>query len=132
MASRHTCYQLSTATASGDTTKTNVGSITLNARARKILGVFAVSVGGAGVTTLENVTGRLEIESSSLPQIQPLQVPLSPVTVLTSGSAAPDIKVWPVGLDCKGQEILTGYATMDMALTVNSIVTWGVAVEVED
>lgn len=129
---RHICYQLATATASADTAKTNVGSITLSSRARRVLSVFAVSVGGAGVTTLENVTGRLEVESSSLPTIQPCQIPFTPVTVLTSGSAAPPVQTWPLGIECRGQEILTGYATMDMALTVNSTITWGVAIEVED
>lgn len=129
---RHICYQLSTATASGDTAKTNVGNIQLNQRARKILSVFAVSVGGAGITTLEDVTGRLEIESSSLPQIQPCQIPLTPVAVLTSGVAGVPVQNWPINLDVKGQETLTGYVTMDMALTVNSLITWGVALEVED
>lgn len=127
----HLCYQVSASTATGDTTKTSIGNIQLSSRARKIVGVF-VTWGGAGMTTLEGVTGILEVESSNVPQIQPFQVPLNASIPVTSGVANHEPKIWPCNLPVKGQEILTGYVTMDMTQTINPSARWGVAIEVED
>lgn len=127
----HICYQVSASTATGDTVKTSIGNLQLSSRARKILGVF-VTWGGAGMTTLEGVSGILEVESSNLPNIQPLQIPLNASVPVTSGVANHEPKIWPVNLACKGQEILTGYVTMDMTQTINPSARWGVAIEVDD
>lgn len=128
----HKCYQVSDATATGDTTKTSIGTITLNARATKVLGIWGYACGAATMTSGEPVTGILEVETPDLGTFQPCQVPLTPIDILTSGTTSAPIQVWPVDIPVKGQERLTGYMTMDMAMTGALKGRWGVVVEVPD
>lgn len=109
--------QVSVSTALGDTVKTLVDTITIPATAKAIIGIWAYSEGGPGETTLENRTGILELESPDI-ALQPLQLPLDIVIVLTSGSAAFSPRVWPVNIPVNGAERISGYITMDMAITV--------------
>ena len=118
----------SDATAAGDTTKTIVDTITLPLNTKRIIGVWGYSEGGAGETTLENRSGLLEFESPDIP-IQPLQLPLDIVVVLTSGTAAFSPRVWPVDIPVNGQARISGYVTMDMAITVANKARFGVIVE---
>lgn len=109
--------QCSTKTACGDTTKTLIDTITVPQTVKAIIGFWAYAMGGAGMTTLENVSGIVELESDDLP-LTPMQFPLDIVCVLTSGSVAFQPRVWGVNIPVNGGEKIRGYMTMDMAITV--------------
>jgi hypothetical protein len=111
--------QVSASTATGDTVKTLIDTVTLIAGAKKIVG-FAVSIlGGLGMTTLENVTGIVELESSDFPNFMPQQYILDQVSLTGTGMAALSPKVWPMNIPCKGQERIAIYVTMDVTLAIN-------------
>lgn len=111
--------QVSLSTASGDTVKTLVDTVTLIASAKKIIG-FAVSIlGGAGATTLENVSGIVELESSDFPSFMPQQYLLDQVLVLANGVTSLSPRVWPMNIPCHGQERIAIYVTMDITLAIN-------------
>lgn len=121
-------YLVGASTAAGDTTKTSLGTITLPAGSKQIVGVWGYAVGGPGITTLENVTGIIELESQDI-NIVPCQIPLDPVAVLTSGVGTFTPKVWPMNIPVKGGERVQGYVTMDMAQTVANTCRFGLVVE---
>lgn len=122
-------YLASAATAHGDTVKTLIETIQLPAGARALLGVWCHALAGPGITTLENVTGICELESPDI-NIQPCQVPLEPVAVLTGGTPASQIHVYPLNAAVKGGERISGYVTMDMAQTVAGKARFGLVVDV--
>ena len=121
--------QISIATATGDTTKTAIDTITVPQNVRRIIGVWCYGIAGPGMTTLENITGFFELESPDL-NMQPLQLPLDCVGVLTSGAVAFNPRVWPVDIPVSGGAKITGYVTMDMALTVALKARFGLVYEV--
>lgn len=110
--------------AAGDTTKTTLGTLTIPKTVKAIVGFWAYAVGGPGVTTLENVSGIVELESPDI-NLAPMQLPLDCVTVLTSGSAAFSPRVWSCNIPVQGGEEITAYVTMDMAQTVANTCRWG-------
>jgi len=110
--------QVSALTSLGDTVKTLVDTITVPGGVQAIIGIWGYATGGAGLTTLENVTGILELESDDLP-LTPLQIPLDIVVVLTSGVAAFSPRIWAITIPVTpGVSKIKGYMTMDMAITV--------------
>ena len=122
-------YLASAATAAGDTTKTLIATIQLPAGSKALLGVWVYANGGPGETTLENRTGILELESPDV-NLQPCQVPLEQTTMLTGGANSVATKVWPLSVGVKGGERISGYLTMDMAITVENLARFGLVVEV--
>lgn len=116
--------QVSASTACGDTVKTKIDELQVPQSCKAIIGVWCYAIGGPGSTTLENYTGVFELESPDV-ALQPLQFPLEQVVVLTSGSAALASKVWPVNIPVSGGEKITGYVTMDMAITVANKARFG-------
>lgn len=114
-----TMIQTSDATASGDTTKTLVDTLTVPKRANRIVGISAYCAGGGAITTAEPITGVLELESDDI-DLKPMKLPLDVQNALTSGAYAYNPRVWPVNIPVGGYEKISGYVTMDMALTVNS------------
>jgi len=112
-------------------TKTSMGAISVPAGSKQIRGVWAY-VSGPGLTTLECVSGKFNLESSDLPAIQPCEIPIAVTNVVTSGAPAYEVKVWPLDTDVPaGSAIsITGYITLDMALSVAETGRWGLAVEV--
>lgn len=120
----------STATASADTVKTQIGvALSLPASSKKILGMWAYALGGAGMTTLQNVTGIVEFESPDI-NLQPCQIPLDPVVVVGTAVSVPIIRVWPVNIDVHGLEKITAYVTLDLATTIHNLCRWGLLLEV--
>lgn len=111
--------------AHGDTTKTTLGALTVPKKANRIIGFWAYAVGGAGVTTVENVSGIVELESPDI-SLQPMQFPLDICVVLTSGVASWSPRVWNVDIPVSGGEEITCYVTMDLAQTVANTCRWGV------
>jgi len=122
-------YLVSASVAHGDTVKTSLGTITLPAGSKAVVGAWAYAQGGPGLTTLENLTGIVELESPDI-NIQPCQLPLEPVMALTGGTPASQIHTWPLNWGVHGSERITAYVTMDMAQTVAGTCRWGLVVEV--
>lgn len=120
--------QTSALTASGDTTKTLIDTITVPASARTIKQIWAYGVAAATLTTGEAVTGIIELESPDV-ALQPMQLPLDCVTVLTSGAVAFSPRVWNVDIPVPGQAKINGYITMDMAQTGALKARFGIVTE---
>jgi len=116
--------QVSPATATGDTVKTSIGTITVPKTVKRIVGIWGYAVGGAGLTTLENISGILELESPDL-NLAPLQLPLDCIAGVTAGVAAFNPRIFGCNIPVGGGEEITGYMTMDMALTIGSLGRWG-------
>lgn len=122
--------QASAATATGDTTKTLIDTITLAATARRIVGVWCYAVAAAAMTTAETLCGIFELESSDV-NIVPMQFPLALVSALTSGVAALNPQIIPVDIPVKGQEKISCYVTKDMAETGAVKARFGLIYEAE-
>lgn len=120
--------QVSKATAAGDTVKTLIDTIQLPQGAKRIIGIWAYSCGGPGMTTLENQSGILELESVDIALV-PMQFPLDIISTLTSGSISLKPTIIPVNIPVKGQEKISGYITMDMAITVANLARFGIITE---
>jgi len=101
--------------ASGDTTKTKVGQILIPTNVKRIVGVQHNHIGGATLTSGENVTGLLELEG---PTFSKQQIPFAQAAILTSGANAGDLIIRDK-LDLPGNAGATidVYVTMDMAQT---------------
>jgi hypothetical protein len=118
--------------ATGDTTKTNIGTISLPSSARRIIGVWCYAVGGATLTSAEAVTGIFELESPDAP-LNPMQLPLDIVDILTSGAVAFQAHIIPVDIPVRNASAkVTGYVTMDMAQTGALKARWGIITECAD
>ncbi len=111
--------QVSASTATGDTVKTLVDTLTLIAGARKIVGLGISILGGAGMTTLESISGIVELESSDFDNFSPQQYLTDQAVAVTSGMAALSPKIYPMNIKCKGQERISIYVTMDITLAIN-------------
>lgn len=109
--------QVSAKTAHGDTTKTKIDTLTVPQGVNRIVGVAVEVAGGAGITTLENLSGLFELESQDV-NIVPAQFLTNNAIVLTSGVAAWQPKVWPTDIKVVGGAKIDGYITMDLAQTV--------------
>lgn len=115
----------SSSTALGDTVKTSIGDITMPPDAIEILGFWGYGLGGAGNTTLENLSGIFSLESESL-KLQPLQYPLDILTITGTGVGILSVRVWPHKIPNVGNAKITGYMTLDLAQTIGNTGRWGV------
>jgi hypothetical protein len=116
--------------ASGDTVRTTLGSITLPANAKRIVGVWAYGCAGAAITTAEAVSGIVEFEFSGLPNAPPnLDLPLDIIQVLTSGAVAFSPRVWEVDYSPAANVVITCFVTMDMAQTGALTCRYGIIYE---
>lgn len=101
--------------ASGDTTRTKVGSILVPTNCKRIVGIQHNHIGAATLTTGENVTGLLELESNTFPK---QQIPFAQAAVLTSGALGGDAVCRDkLDLPASGGATVDVYVTMDMAQT---------------
>lgn len=107
---------VSTLTATGDTTKTLIDTITVPFGAKKIIGVWSQAIGGATLTSGECASGILELESADI-ALQPMQFPLDIADILTSGALSLKPTIIPTDISVNGGERIAGYMTMDMAQT---------------
>lgn len=108
--------QVSALTATGDTVKTIIDTVTVPSGAKRIKGIWCYAVAGDTLTSGEVASGIVEFESVDI-NIAPLQLPLDIVDILTSGAVAMNPRIMPVDIPVKGQERISGYVTMDMAQT---------------
>lgn len=104
------------ATATGDTTETLMGTITLSSKAKKIIGVWATAIGSATLTTGEAPTGIFRLQSDSV-DLAPSKWPLDNVTILTSGAVGLPTHIIPCNIPVVGLAQVNAYITMDQAQT---------------
>lgn len=123
-------YQVSAKTATGDTVKTLIDTLTVPAKAKALVGVWAEAYCGAGMTTLENITGILELESDDI-NLQPMQLPLDAVVITGTGVGIVQPKVWPMNVPLNGGEKIKAYITMDLALTIANTARVGFVYDVQ-
>lgn len=94
------------ATATGDTTETSMGTITLSSRAKRIIGLWATAVGAATLTSGEAATGIFRLDSPDF-SIAPCKGPLDVVDILTSGAIGFSPRIIPVSIPCTGNGRVT-------------------------
>jgi len=117
-------YQAGASVATTDTVEVSLGSITLTAKARMVIGVWCHAQGGAGNTTLENVTGTFRLQSSDVDLI-PITLPLKVYAITGTGAVMEDVKVWPIEVVVGGTEQIEALLTLDLAQTINPTARFG-------
>jgi len=120
-------YLASAVTTEGGVTKTLIDTLTLPSGTKRIVGAWAYL--GVIDTTAETASGIVELESVDT-SIQPCQIPLSPGGNLTGGARQQDIKIFPLDCPTSGGSRVSGYLTLDMALTANPKARYGLVIEV--
>jgi len=121
-------YQISPAVALTDTTEKSLGSITVTGKARKLIGVWCLPNGGAGNTTLENVSGKFRLTSPDV-SLEPAEFPLPEVTITGTGVSRGEAKVWPLDVMVPQNAKIEALVTLDLAQTINSTARFGIIVE---
>lgn len=111
--------QVSAKTAHGDTTETLIDTLTVPANVSKIVGIQVHAVGGAGITTVENVTGKFRLRNKSTGE--EWEFLLDCIVVLTSGVAAIVPSIQPCDIPVAPTNQMEGYITMDLAQTVANV-----------
>ena len=98
--------------------KTLIEATIIPKGAKRIKGVASTWMGGGVMTTVEGVTGLLELESTDFPEsIMPMQLPLDCAEVVSSGGVAFSPRFLPVSIPCQGQETINSYITVDNTKT---------------
>lgn len=105
-----------------ETTKTLIDTVTVPQGVKALVGVGIQILGGtAGVTTLENVGGIVELESDDMaPWGGTQQFLTGALSVLTSGTAWVAPVVHPTNIPVTPGAHIKYSATMDLALTINN------------
>ena len=103
-------------TATGDTVRTSIGTITLPPNINQVVAVGVYANAGAAMTTAESVSGIFEVEFTGK-DVTPAKFPLDSISCLTEGTVALKTTQWPVGWTGVGSQTMTFYVTMDMAQT---------------
>lgn len=102
-----------------ETTKTLIDSVKVPQGLTKLVGVGA-TVCAKGLTTLESISGIIELESDDMsPNPFPQAFPLPSQNVLTSGAVALQPYLHPTNIAVQALATIKVYATMDAALTIN-------------
>lgn len=114
---------ISASTALGDTAKTSIGVISMPKSAKRIVGFGGYAIGGPGNTTLENVTGVLEIEATVL-HLSPQEFPLDCLALTGTGMAVLQPRIWPISVASPGNTDIEGFMTLDMAQTLANTGRW--------
>jgi len=107
------------ATATGDTVETSIGTITLPTTSTILRGVSCMAAGGAGLTTLETISGIFRIDSPSIPNLSPNRFLLDVVIALTSGAVAFSPRIYAMDYRTNGAAVIEFFVTMDLALAIN-------------
>lgn len=112
----------------GDTVKTSMGTISVPKGAKRVVGLWGHAIGGAGNTTLENVTGIMEFESDSL-NLQPMQFPLDGLAITGTGIGSFKPTVWPVNIPDPSNTEIECFMTLDLAQSIANTGRWGLIYE---
>jgi len=118
-------YQIADAVALTDTTEKSLGTITITGKARRLIGVWCLPNGGAGNTTLENVSGKFRLTSPDL-SLEPAEFPLPELTITGTGVSRGEAKVWPMEVEVPQNAKLECLVTLDLAQAINSTARWGI------
>lgn len=121
-------YQIGAAVILTDTTEKSIGTITVTGKARKLVGVWCLPNGGAGNTTLENVSGKFRITSPDV-SLEPAEFPLPELTITGTGVSRGEAKVWPLDVDVPQNAKIECLVTLDLAQTINSTARFGIVVQ---
>jgi len=113
-------HDVTAATATGDTTETSIGTITLPTSAKTLVGVSCNAFGGAGFTTLETVSGIFRVDSPSIPQMSPNRMLLDVVGNTASGAFMASPRIYAMDYPTMGAAVITFLVTLDLALTINT------------
>lgn len=119
-------YMAGAATTEGGTTKTTLGELSVPMGAKKIAGAWCYV--GVIDTTIEQVSGICELESPDV-NLLPCQFPITPGGAVTSGARSAPIITYPMDIPVKGGEKVTGYLTLDGAMTGNPKARFGLVLE---
>jgi len=117
-------YQISSAVALTDTTEKSLGTITVSGKAKMLIGVWCLPNGGAGNTTLENVSGKFRLSSPDV-SFEPAEFPLPELTITGTGVSRGEAKVWPLETPVPANAKVECLVTLDLAQTVNSTARFG-------
>lgn len=110
--------QVSASTALSDTTEKLIDTLTVPGGVTKIVGIAGHALGGAGNTTLENVSGKLRIRNKS--RGEEFEFLLDCTVVLAQGVASVSPRVWPTDIVVAQSDQIEGYMTMDLAQTIGN------------
>jgi len=118
-------YQIADSVALTDTTEKSLGTITVTGKARMLVGVWCLPNGGAGNTTLENVSGKFRITSPDV-SLEPAEFPLPELTITGTGVSRGEAKVWPLEVEVPQNAKIEALVTLDLAQSINSTARWGI------
>ena len=96
--------------------ETLMGTITLTAKAKTIIGLWAVAIGGATVTSGQPVSGIFRLDSPDI-NLAPCKFPLDWLTILTSGVGAMNPNIIRVNIPARGLANISCYITLDLTNT---------------
>jgi len=109
-------YQATALTASGDTTKTKIDTITVPKGARQLVGIIQYHCAAAALTTVENLTGIIQLESDDV-KLQPMTIPLDVIAIVGTGAVAYVPPMRPIGMAIQAGADIDVYVTLDLAQT---------------
>lgn len=114
-------HDVTAATATGDTTETSIGTITLPTTSKALVGVAVNAFGGAGFTTLETVSGIFRVDSPSIPNLAPNRFLLDVVGNTASGAFMSSPRIYAMDYPSNGAAVIEYFVTLDLALTINTL-----------
>ena len=106
------------AVASGDTTETQIGTLTMPTNCKRVLGIGIGSPSTATLTTVENMTGYFRVQNDAI-DVTPGKFPFQGPAIVGTGGCYCPFKIWPVDWTGVASSTFTFYVTMDMAQTAN-------------
>jgi len=109
------------ATVTGDTIETSIGTITLPTTSTILRGVACNIAGGAGLTTLETISGIFRIDSPSIPNLSPNRFLADVTIVVGSGAVAFSPRIYAMDYRTNGAAVIEFFVTMDLALAINPL-----------
>jgi len=123
-------YVTSASVPTGDTVETTIETITLHAGVIRIISFWVMILGGAGLTSLENVSGIFRLSSVDLADLQ-VVVPTEALAIVGTGIGIVTPRLWPLNRKVRSQYKMKGTITLDLALTINTTARWGMVLELE-
>lgn len=110
----------STALSATETTEKLIDTLDVPSNVSRIIGCRVNAFGGAGMTTVENITGKFRLRNKSSGEEN--EFLLDCVGALTSGAVAftPHLEV--MDMPVKPGEKIEGYAVLDLAQTITNTV----------
>jgi len=124
MGTRADAIDAAVALSATETVEKSLGSLTIPQSVERITGVWCYVFGGAGGTTLENISGVWRLTSKTF-SFLPFTLPLDIMFLVGTGLAIAGVRVWPVEIPTPGVGDIQALAVLDLAQTVNNTARWG-------